>query len=176
MDIFNVQQFISIVSGYQTWISSDGMMQQKQPGPCWIGMSQQEPPGPTGTPGEVLSHASLNKVKINKDKDVRPTKHYKANCASQLSLLSTIYTPSKHYLSTMPIGLSLQKQGKHHQKFLLVFFGRFFFGIFFLGKVMTKGTSKKRGKAHQYHWSPSTICWVTFIFLLNIICPFMCLL
>ena len=60
------QQSSSVVSGYQTRISSSGMIQQKQLGCCWIGTSQQEWPGPTRTP-EVLCHVSLNEEKIRED-------------------------------------------------------------------------------------------------------------
>ena len=38
-----------------------------RPQPNQLNTSQQKEPGPPGTPGEVLCHASLNKVKISED-------------------------------------------------------------------------------------------------------------
>ena len=60
--LLGYQQSSSIVSGYQTQISSSDTSQQKQPGLCQISRSQQEQPEPSRTL-EVLCHASLNKVK-----------------------------------------------------------------------------------------------------------------
>jgi hypothetical protein len=60
------------------------MNQQNQPGLHQIITNQQEQPGPAGTAGELCC-ASLNKVKISKDEDSRPRKHYKASYAYVLS-------------------------------------------------------------------------------------------
>ena len=66
-------------------ISSSGMIQQKQPGLHCIGMNQPDCLGQAGTPG-VLCHASLNKVKVSKDENLRPKKHHKDSYASLLPL------------------------------------------------------------------------------------------
>ena len=97
------QQSSSIVSGgYQTRISSGGKIQQKLPGLRRIPVSQPGPgPGPVGMSGEVLCCASLNKVKISEDEDLRPMKYGKASYASVPSLsLSPSYIFSKHHESS----------------------------------------------------------------------------
>ena len=80
------------LSGYQTWISSGGMIQQKQLGLHHINMSQWGWPESAGTPGKVLCSSFLNKAKISKD--TRPKKHCKASYASMspLSVESHIHT------------------------------------------------------------------------------------
>ena len=72
-------QFISVRIPNTTQISSSGMIQQKQPRFCQV-TCKLEWPGPARMPGEVLCHASLNKVTSSKDE--RPTKCCKASYAS----------------------------------------------------------------------------------------------
>ena len=105
----------------------------RQPG-LSLSSSQQE--GPTGTPGEVLSCASLRETH----------KHCTASCTSKLSsfsvtpsLCGVLFIPSKHHIYstgfasaglsvsadiTLLISLSPQKQQEtvtHHQKFFGAF-------------------------------------------------------
>ena len=102
-------------------------------------MSQQE--GPEGTPGEVLSCASLREAKISEDS--RPTSIAQlavpASQALSPSLRGVLFIPSKHHVSsmglasahtsvsadiTLPISPSPWKQQEtaaHHQKFFGAF-------------------------------------------------------
>ena len=90
------QQSSSVGSGYQTWIGSNDMIQQKQPGLRWIAVNQWEWPELAGTPGKVHCCASFNEVKM----------HYQQSIARLAiqgwlhCLLSPIYTLSKHHLSS----------------------------------------------------------------------------
>ena len=77
------------MSGYQTQISRNSMIQEKQVGLLWTKMNQWEEPEPTKMPRKNISwlfqwHDSLNSVKISEDS--RPMKCCRADYASALSL------------------------------------------------------------------------------------------
>ena len=91
------QQSSSVVSGYQTWISRRGTIQQKLLG-FQISMDQWEWLGSSRTPGKVLCYPSLNEAKINEDLRLSVAKlATQAHCHC---LLSSIYTLSKHHISS----------------------------------------------------------------------------
>ena len=171
------------------------MTQQRQPGLHWISLSQQE------TPGEVLCCASLNKVKISEDEDLRPTKRCRASYASPPSLTLRPITLSPDI--TCPTGVLPQHKAtwlclsKTPREPVPADIARHFPSL--CQSVASKPSRSRQnitrrflmhlslwspekqwpinnGKAYQYHAASPTLCWDLFTFLLNIRCPFMCLL
>ena len=92
------QQSSSLVSGYQTQISSCGTNQQKPPGLRW-NPSGWEQPGPARMPREVLWSAFLTNQRSAKTWDqgsvAKLTKQAPHHC-----LLSPMYTLSKNHVSS----------------------------------------------------------------------------
>jgi hypothetical protein len=158
-----------------------------------MGTSDKELPGPAGMPGEVLSCASLNKVKISKDS--RPSSVVKLALQASLSHSSSspIYPPSKHHvpstglvlwcvlpqhvesvLAKLHMSLSqLTSFCQFHLHFLwswqetAVHPQKFFWCISLYG-VMTNRVSTMKCKANQYMGVISKESFIT--------CPFSCLL
>jgi hypothetical protein len=75
------------------WPSRDS-----QSGLCWISMSQHEESRPPGIPGEVLSCASLNQVKISEDVRPRSIAKLTMQANPHHCPLGPIYTPFKHHM------------------------------------------------------------------------------
>lgn len=136
-------------------------------------------------------------MKISKDKDSRLMKHCKPSYTSQATLsiesylhsLQTSHTLlwvrqntmwvclnrtlhksisadiSRNFYFTLPISPSPQKWQEVARPPLEVFLVCFFPWSHY------KRWLARNGRAHQYHPVLPTVCWVIFIFILNIMCP-----